>query len=67
MRGQIFCEIFKTKSIFINISMIQIHLSHGRKGLTFLIVNTKIIHRIFMSSCQLSFFFSGQKSCLFYL
>jgi len=52
MWGQIFCEIFKTKShqwvasgqsqpfnIFINILRVQIHLSHGEKGLTFSIVN----------------------------
>jgi len=52
MWGQIFCEIFKTKghqwvasgqsqpfNIFINISRVQIHLSHGGKGLTFPMVN----------------------------
>jgi len=55
MWGQIFYEIFKTKShqrvasgqsqplnIFINILRVQIHLSHGGKGLTFLMVNTTL-------------------------
>jgi len=52
MWGQIFCEIFKTKShqwvasgqsqpfnIFINILRVQIHISHSEKGLTFPMIN----------------------------